>query len=143
MSSAEGGSDDEDTRYTELAELCAKVDECGRNGSAKMKPVQDLLLAMINRNCGRQNQTVLHAAAANGSSDAILCFRKFGADISAKDGKENIPLYHAAYNNHLEAVNILLKHGADEELKNPTHFPEAGKQIEGFKPYCPAIFASC
>lgn len=64
-------------------------------------------------------ETALHIAACNGFKSAVQCC--LAQDIANIDDKDNLgytPLHWAARNNHGEIVGILLKNGANPNIKD-------------------------
>ena len=68
--------------------------------------------------------TPLNLAADKPSLEAILALLKHGVDVNAQDNYQRTPLYWAAYNagpqqpGAAEAVDLLLRSGADETIPN-------------------------
>jgi len=58
----------------------------------------------------------LHAAAARGDTAEIQRFAADRADLNARDGNGRTPLHVAAFMGHGDAVQVLLKAGADPAL---------------------------
>ena len=58
----------------------------------------------------------LHAAAAQGSIDAIRQQAQAGADLNARDGNGRTPLHVAAFQGHGAAAQALIAAGADPGL---------------------------
>lgn len=65
----------------------------------------------------RDKMTPLHHAVDAGKMKAASLLIANGADIDAKNYKEETPLHIAAYEGNAEAVKLLLKHGADPALR--------------------------
>lgn len=63
---------------------------------------------------GEVNLSPLHWAASQGQKEGIEYMLNHGADINAQASNGYTPLMYAA--NHLEAVEILLKHKADPSI---------------------------
>lgn len=64
-------------------------------------------------------RTLLHLAAAAGNVDAIsYLIDNKGLIVNARDQNQMMPLHYAAKNGHLQAVVILLRHGAINDAKD-------------------------
>jgi ankyrin repeat protein len=71
-----------------------------------------------NQACYTLANNILFNAATQGEDEWIKTSLSHGADINYYDAHFNgTPLYYAAYNNHSNAVNLLLSYGADIEIK--------------------------
>ena len=53
------------------------------------------------------------------SADLLETLLEAGADVQAPTGKGNTPLHIAAFRGHVNAVRLLLRHGADRAARNP------------------------
>jgi ankyrin repeat protein len=62
---------------------------------------------------GSRRELPIHAAALNGSPEAILCLIEAGSSVKVKDGGGCTPLHHATTEGHLQAVITLCEHLAD------------------------------
>ncbi|KAH0552519.1 hypothetical protein KQX54_011537 [Cotesia glomerata] len=60
--------------------------------------------------------TVLHLAARNGNKAMLEILLKEGADVQARDEKDETPLHVAITKENTEAVGFLIQHGADVHL---------------------------
>lgn len=79
-------------------------------------------LKQLGVNVRDQNQrTPMHWAADYGQVSVIefLC-KQAGVDINPKDRFGITPLLAAVYENHEEAVKVLLKNGADKTITGPS-----------------------
>ena len=63
---------------------------------------------------------LLHAAAQNGSSDAMEWLLDRGANVDARDAEGATPLIHATLSGSAKAVQTLLEYGADTQLRDAT-----------------------
>ncbi|XP_060560318.1 myotrophin-like [Ruditapes philippinarum] len=66
-----------------------------------------------------QGRTALHFAADYGQTDVITCLLDNGADINKPDKHGISPLLAAIWENHTDAVKLLLERGASKEGKAP------------------------
>ena len=65
-----------------------------------------------------QTPQTLHEAASNGDADAVRTLVKAGADIDARNGDGQTPLFLAAYFGHADTVRALAAAGADIQARN-------------------------
>ncbi|KAH0537991.1 hypothetical protein KQX54_002883 [Cotesia glomerata] len=63
--------------------------------------------------------TVLHLAARNGNKVMLEILLKEGADVQARDEKDETPLHVAITKENTEAVGLLIQHGADVHSVSP------------------------
>ncbi len=74
--------------------------------------------------------TALHYAARFGKRKSVLLLIQKGANLNKLDMLyEDSPLHHAVIGNHLEIVDLLLKHGANPNIRNGTIFQEASTPL--------------
>lgn len=69
-------------------------------------------------NAAHDGVPLLHAAAQNGSCEAMEWLLTRGADPNARDAEGTTPLIHATLSGSVKAVRALLKHGADMKQKD-------------------------
>lgn len=80
-----------------------------------MLSFDDAGLTLVDEN----GRTPLHGASANGDPDIILLLSNYAQfDANAQDKNGLTPLHEACQNGHLDAVEALLKLGADSSLKD-------------------------
>jgi len=75
----------------------------------------------------KPRHTVMHIAAAFGTSRIIDRLVQSGIDVNVKNDLGVSPIYFAATKNNIEAIDALIKHGADIHFKlesgeSPLHF---------------------
>ena len=76
-------------------------------------PSAQKVLETLSKDGRDANIENLHWAAENGHGDVVTFLLDMGADIEAKDDKNNdTPLMRASYSGHVDVVEILLKRGA-------------------------------
>lgn len=61
---------------------------------------------------------LINKAATNGDVPQLESFYAAGYDIHLPDGMGKTPLHNAAFYGHIDAVNFLLRHGADVSAIN-------------------------
>jgi len=74
--------------------------------------------ADVNYRDAQYHITLLHLAAHYGHRKAVRVLLDSGADINAKNGEGNTPLFAATYQQHSEIAAILIEKGADVNIKN-------------------------
>ena len=68
----------------------------------------------------KDNKSALLITAADyGQKEAIELLIKSGADVNYKDNHEITPLLCAIFEDHVEAAECLIRHGADTKLTTP------------------------
>lgn len=72
-----------------------------------------LLLEGANEFSGTDGTTLLHLAAARGSTTAIISFLDLGFDIEALNDNGYNPLYFAAKAGKLDSIKLLMNNGSD------------------------------
>jgi ankyrin repeat protein len=81
----------------------------------------------------------IQKAAAYGDTDEIIRLLQAGANINEPDENGNMALHNAAWNGHVETVQVLLNHGADVNAVRqaastnawtPLHFTAENDQFE-------------
>lgn len=85
---------------------------------------------------GRDRLTSHWGAAAHGSTDEVCTLLAKGMHPDVRDGRGLSALHHAAMNNHVEVVRLLLKSKADVHVRDnmqrtPLHYatPAAAKEL--------------
>jgi ankyrin repeat protein len=86
--------------------------------------------ADINHPDDEFGDTVLHSACADGDCDMVILLLDHGADLSAVNGEECMPLHVAADHGHVAVVRMLLNAGADMSAcdsldRTPLHYAAA------------------
>ena len=76
-----------------------------------------------------EQQEAWFEAAKNGDSEALKQTLESGFDVNSVDEKKNTALHHAASKAHLDAMRLLIEHGAGLDLTNdrlstPLHLTE-------------------
>ena len=71
-----------------------------------------------NRSGGVFNETALHAAAFNNSTEVAQLLITHKADIEARDKDNETPLFAAACYNSTEVAQLLITHKADIEARD-------------------------
>ncbi|KLU86656.1 hypothetical protein MAPG_05668 [Magnaporthiopsis poae ATCC 64411] len=69
---------------------------------------------------GKNGQTPLHLAAANGRKDTVRLLLNRGASMAAKERASRMPLHLAAANGHEDVTRLLLEAGADMAARRKT-----------------------
>lgn len=72
-----------------------------------------LLLEGADEFTSTDSTTLLHLAAARGSTTAIICFLDLGFDIDALNDHGYTPLYFAAKAGKLDSIKVLMNNGSD------------------------------
>ena len=83
--------------------------------------VVDLLMrhgADVNAAEPLTQSTALHAASKAGETQVVRLLIDSGADIEARDNRENTPLVLASHGGHIDAVRVLIESGADLTPRN-------------------------
>jgi ankyrin repeat protein len=62
--------------------------------------------------------TLVHTVAGHGHLEALLLIiKKHGGSINILTGTRETPLHYVVKNNHLACVSLLLRHGANRDVK--------------------------
>ena len=82
-----------------------------------------LIVAFVSRSgCDlfEEPYRTLHALCDSGDATptSVQAFLDLRVDVNATDQKRTTPLYHAAMNENLEGLTLLIKAGADVDAKN-------------------------
>ena len=88
--------------------------ECGRRDALQL-----LLDSGMRGDSLCNGSSALHAAVVNGKLKAAELLLERGAAVDTPDADGNTPLMHAALNEDVPMVRLLLKHGANPAYKNP------------------------
>jgi ankyrin repeat protein len=67
---------------------------------------------------GKDEATVLHYLASEGSEDAVRMLLDRGSSVDARDGYGLTPLHYAAYRGREAVVRLLVERGADVKAKD-------------------------
>ena len=115
----------------------------GSDNEPNGKEVCDLLIrygAQINCTDNFE-RTPLHKAVAARKFSFIILLLNNGAHVNAQDANKNTPL-HIASTINLQLCDILLKHGADPNIKNNFHEIPVLRTVQGVisaLPHCKQI----
>ncbi|CAO2649967.1 Nn.00g012590.m01.CDS01 [Neocucurbitaria sp. VM-36] len=72
----------------------------------------------VDRRYAKYRKTRLLEAAEEGDTTDVLRLIREGADINAQDAFGETPLHYATERQHIDVVRVLLRAGADPEVKN-------------------------
>lgn len=109
-----------------------------------MQPPGDMLAAMR-----KAHPAMLHDAAGENDLEAVRRMLALGFDVNTMTGRT--PLHEAALHGHMEMAKLLIEHGADTTIRDPSfHAPPIGwaeyngkDEMVGFLKACPLdIFAA-
>jgi len=67
---------------------------------------------------GKDGETLMHIAAADGRADVMKWLKTKGEIVSPRDQNDSTPMFYAAKAGHIEVIKWLKKQGADVNAKN-------------------------